>query len=667
MLQVTDPDIAYAEQILFGRTGVFDAERITFIKELNTCDLQAVPGSGKTTVLLAKLLILERYLPLDSKRGILVISHTNAAVDEIRSKIAAHCPKLFSSPNFVGTIQSFVDRFLAIPYYIRLLKKKPYRIDDEIYAEKAFQFSQVFLSGFTRVEQNNAKAYLNNNRNASTIRLSPATTDDLLTNKYMGTALAVKKPRSTPTTDWNATEKARVSEWLMLFKLRLVGDGYLCFDDAYWLATNYIVEFPRIIPILQQRFAFVFVDEMQDMDQHQYDLLETVFTGVAATVSVFQRIGDKNQAIFSDHVGAAEVWVDRTVVHQLNGSHRLTPLNAVIVEKLAFSPIGVMGHKKKDDGSAINILPHLLIYNDSNITGVVPKFASLIEQYHDSGDIPPDSKHPYKAVCWNTQDEEAKIRIRNFYPSFRKEHRKPKVNYDSLESHLYLFDAGSNAMGTEMKNLSNALLRVLRLEEITDATGHSYTKTSLNLFLQENHHTFFETLRLKFYIWSRDILRNRQSATLTDIKLFVPQVLAIFGKTQNHSTFFIDEDYTHTPPAATAVIVNPNMHQANGFQVEVTTVHASKGQTHTATLYLESYYQRTIAATPGNYESERLSGFMTGAVRPSPIHDYVKQSLKMAYVGFSRPTHFLCFAVHEDRYNAKLTGLSGSEWKVVRV
>ncbi len=667
MLPVTDHDIAYAEQILFGRTGVFDAERITFIKELNTCDLQAVPGSGKTTVLLAKLLILERYLPLDSKQGILVISHTNAAVDEIKNKIAVHCPKLFSSPNFVGTIQSFVDRFLAIPYYIRLLKKKPYRIDDEIYNEKALQFSQVFLSGFTRVEQNNAKAYLNNNRNAATIRLSPATPDDLLTNKYMGNVLAVKKPRSTPAADWNATEKARVLEWLMLYKLQLVKDGYLCFDDAYWLAVNYIAEFPRIIPILQQRFAFVFVDEMQDLDQHQYDLLETVFTGTAAMGPVFQRIGDKNQAIFSDHAGAAEVWVDRTVVHQLNGSHRLTPLNAVIVEKLAFSPISVTGHKKKADGSSINILPHLLIYNDGNITGVVPKFASLIEQFHVSGDIPPDSEHPYKALCWNTQDEEAKTRIRNFYPSFRKEHRKPKVNYDSLESYLYLFDTASNAIGTVMKNLGNALLRILRLEDITDLTGHSYTKTSLNQYLQENHPIFFETFRLKFYTWSRDVLQNRQEAVLTDIKLFIPQILAVFGKTQNHATPFIDEAYIYTPAVASAVIVNPNMHQANGFQVEVTTVHASKGQTHTATLYLESYYQKTIAATPGNYESERLSGFMTGAARPSPVHDYVKQSLKMAYVGFSRPTHFLCFAVHEDRYNAKLTGLSGSEWKVVRV
>jgi len=36
----------------------------------------------------------------------------------------------------------------------------------------------------------------------------------------------------------------------------------------------------------------------------------------------------------------------------------------------------------------------------------------------------------------------------------------------------------------------------------------------------------------------------------------------------------------------------------------------------------------------------------------SPDKDvYKKQSLKMVYVGFSRPTHFLCFAVHKDRFD----------------
>src|SRR3990172_5480424 len=109
-VNITDADIAYAEKVLLPAGKTFDAERRAFIKRFDTLDLQAVPGSGKTTVLLAKLVILERYLPFSDGSGILVISHTNAAVNEIKNRIGKYCPKLFSYPNFVGTIQGFVDQ-----------------------------------------------------------------------------------------------------------------------------------------------------------------------------------------------------------------------------------------------------------------------------------------------------------------------------------------------------------------------------------------------------------------------------------------------------------------------------------------------------------------------------------------------------------------------------
>lgn len=135
-INITADDIHYAEHLLLPEGKEFDAERKEFIRDFRTLDLQAVPGSGKTTALLAKLIILERKLPFADGSGILVLSHTNAAIDEIKEKIQKHCPKLFSFPNFIGTIQSFVDQFLAIPFYISKFKKKPIRIDSEIYNEK---------------------------------------------------------------------------------------------------------------------------------------------------------------------------------------------------------------------------------------------------------------------------------------------------------------------------------------------------------------------------------------------------------------------------------------------------------------------------------------------------------------------------------------------------
>ena len=51
-IEVTKEDISYAENILFGKTGVFDNdERIPIIKDVNeSSDVNACPGSGKTTV-----------------------------------------------------------------------------------------------------------------------------------------------------------------------------------------------------------------------------------------------------------------------------------------------------------------------------------------------------------------------------------------------------------------------------------------------------------------------------------------------------------------------------------------------------------------------------------------------------------------------------------------
>ena len=124
--KITNNDIKQAERILLPKGKNFGDQGEAFIENLKTTDLQAVPGSGKTTVLLAKLLILENYLPFHDGSGILVISHTNTAVDEIKNKIGSHCPKLLSYPNFIGTIQRFVNQFLAIPSYKQKHKKQPF-------------------------------------------------------------------------------------------------------------------------------------------------------------------------------------------------------------------------------------------------------------------------------------------------------------------------------------------------------------------------------------------------------------------------------------------------------------------------------------------------------------------------------------------------------------
>ena len=256
-INITDDDIRYAEQILLPEGKEFDEEeRKAFIRNLNTIDLQAVPGSGKTTALLAKLLVLEKKLPFSDGSGILVLSHTNAAIDEIKEKIQKHCPKLFSYPNFVGTIQSFVDEFLAIPFYITKFKKKPVRIDSEI-------FDEVATNRFNNLPNSAAKTWLMRQRDPEGLFKNLRFDVDLNLTKGMNGAISLRSDSN------SATYKT-----FKTIKFQILSSGFLNYDDAYFLAECYLKNIPEIKTILQKRFSYVFVDEMQDMDTHQYNLLE---------------------------------------------------------------------------------------------------------------------------------------------------------------------------------------------------------------------------------------------------------------------------------------------------------------------------------------------------------------------------------------------------------
>src|SRR3989304_938372 len=130
---ITNDDISWSESILLPPGEHFDEERQAVINCLETKDILACPGSGKAVVLLAKLLILSRKMPLENNRGICVLTHTNVAINEIKSHAYFASQKLFNYPNHFGTIQSFVDKYLAIPAYILRFKKRPRYVVTEVF------------------------------------------------------------------------------------------------------------------------------------------------------------------------------------------------------------------------------------------------------------------------------------------------------------------------------------------------------------------------------------------------------------------------------------------------------------------------------------------------------------------------------------------------------
>lgn len=666
-INVTDGDIAYAESVLLPKGASFDEERRNFIRNLGTLDLQAVPGSGKTTALLAKLLILDRYLPFADGSGILVLSHTNAAIDEIRARIGFHCKALFRYPNFVGTIQGFVDEFLAVPYFTNRYKRVPIRIDDDI-REQRFENRPFNLKGFSESESKRALHFLR--ANEKPIRLSFVDGRPILTEGYRGPRLTIKKPRGRTKpdnySDWSSDEKVRVDEWIMKFTRGVLASGHLCYDDAYFLADVFLTKNSQIKELLQARFAHVFVDEMQDMEMHQHDLLDRVFFDGGDAKTAFQRIGDKNQSIYDGRTAATRTfWNDRETVLQLNGSYRLSPVLAELVSKFAVSPLRIDGRGTNPDGSEISVKPKFIVYSDATLDRVIPEFARAVRTGLDSGAIPADPRNKYRAIGWATKDSKGKIRLCNYHPGFSREELRQRPDYPNLQAYLLGYDKQDPTFASAERGISGAMLRVLRIEGVTDAGGLPLNKAKLKEFLIGVDPEVWAAHETNLYRWCLMAAEGKVGVVIHEMRAYLPPLLTLFGVTVNASAAFINDTSTFVTPSAPGVRNSgANLFRGEGVEILVSTVHAVKGETHAATLYMETFYER---GGGGNYESERLADQFKGNPLPQKAHDLAKQSAKMVYVGFSRPTHLLCFAVHESRFAALERYIDTMGWDVTKV
>lgn len=86
--------------------------------------VEACPGSGKTRAIVARY---ERLTASRSRRGVALLSFTNAAVDEVTARCAD--PAVLDTPNFVGTFDSFINKFITGPYVASQTGSYPRFID----------------------------------------------------------------------------------------------------------------------------------------------------------------------------------------------------------------------------------------------------------------------------------------------------------------------------------------------------------------------------------------------------------------------------------------------------------------------------------------------------------------------------------------------------------
>ena len=642
-IEITDKDIEDTEKILLPKNFTFDKERRDFIKDLSTLDLQAVPGSGKTTALLSKLIILEHKLPFDDNSGILVISHTNAAVDEIKNKIGLSAPKLFEYPNFIGTVQSFVDTFLAIPFYTNEYKHRPYRIDDEIYYERCVNMANSYSS---------LTGWLKNQRDPINTLFSL----ELSSQRNLSFVNGLKD-RTKPT-----------FQRLEDFKLNTINEGLLKYSEAFALANEFINKYPLIKNILRKRFSFVFIDEMQDLEQDKYNLLETLFFDNQNENHCFQRIGDINQSIYSQGAEVNNcVWTFRHKKLQICGSQRLNPNIAKIVQRFAVEKQTIEGRRKNNDNTEISIKPYLIIYEKDSINKVILKYINIIRDLKEKHLLFDSANEKYIVAGWRKRIDNKKpdkYCISDYWQNFITEDIKSKIDYDSLSSYLKFYDKSNLTLESIRKNILNALLKMLRYENVKDLNNRFYSKRTMIDFIKDSGNNNYEEFKDRLYKWCINTI-NKDNSVIIDLRNYIPKFLKLFNATYVNSKSFVENIEEETLPTPRRTRTNTICF--DDFNISIQSVHSIKGQTCTGILYLETF--KGSGSSKKTYESQKLAPSLCGqdfSELPKQS-DYIKAAAKMMYVGFSRPTHLLCFAVQKDRFDEYLSNINTEEWEIVNI
>ena len=702
MLFATDEEIKIAHDNLLKGKKPFDNPRVEIIKKDSSCYVQACPGSGKTTALLAKLIILANKLPFSDGRGVCVLTHTNVAIDEIKAKVGPKADVLFSYPNFFGTIQTFLHKYVAaaaLHYFYGsqiqyvdndiakavLLKKysslpfenklkglvfarmaaKEHRLGaEEINAWGGVELlmaANVIKQKGTRVIwydfQLRGHNYANIPRNI--VQLIRARKKGILDNEWKDILLSFK-------VDWLNNQiiagqrpigftSDSGAEYLKL-KNEMFKEGILSFEDAYDLAFRYIREKGLDFRSLSdKRFKYLFIDEVQDCDKQQVELIRSLF---ADDRVVIQRFGDYCQAIFegdgSDGGDNAELR-DENVLYIRNsnrfGEKIARPLRSLCMED---------NHLLVGNEDVYSVKPIIITYD--NPLAVLPKYSELLRTTtipemdnisvlslaNKEKDEDPLHRVNIKACGWVGKKgaNEQKRYIESYYPSFEKKNTKLRMDGESFEDFLYKSHEGS------VKDCATSIIQgIIEFLDLCDVRNNDkrYTRTSLLDYLTSMDTKNKEMFLSKVMNWAMrvaiaDTAKKRAQLKEEVYQYLTVTLLPLFGKEEAtvEANAFFNAVAAGNQDAMDAI--NGNIYKEGDVEIEVATVHSVKGETHAATLYLETYYNK-------HYESERLKEQFKGVAYSGTDDDTLK-SLRVVYVGMSRPRYLLCIAIQKDRFDA---------------
>jgi len=654
-MQISDADIEWTERLLLPDGCHFNDERRAFIRCLESRDVVACPGSGKTTALLAKLLILATRLPLPDGRGVCVLTHTNVAIDQIKGRAGSAAEVLFRHPSFFGTIQEFANRFLALPAYVARFGSRHVRMDEDLYGELA---RRAFLADSTLEKNGAIFGQIKERVKGLNWREQRAVKIEFFASlRFRFRDDAVDYVRGdTEKTFLRGDGGSDSYAAIHAAKHGLLEEGYLRYQDAFPLAVWYLRTNPALSDAFRARFAFVFVDEAQDTNADQLELLAGTFPDRKKTV--VQYLGDPNQAIYSFDVRADMAWGPGPRPLHFSDTVRYGQSIAHVLDTVRVDrQISLIPNARRD-----SLPPHLLCFASGQEEQVLTVFAQLIRK-HRLHEVDGSDGPVFKAVGWVGKDkkDEGKLCLRYYMDTYCRALQRRRQHFSNLISHLHRpsrCDPEADGARVFRDAILRGMTRGLAIGGIRHpVSGRTFTPQALLDCMREEDEAYYAGFLKTMSSWVLASRRGRLTAD--DLRGQIADLLRAKWKLDpsdeldeylNSGDLDVKQEEQETN----------NIFRDGDIEIEVGTVHSVKGETHTATLYLETFNH--------DLDSTRLLPFLKGKYpekeSSKPRHI---ENLKIAHVAFSRPTHLLAFACCRSTIEGHEQDLGANGWEILNV
>lgn len=629
---ITPNDLAELNSLAPG-LDFTDPERQAVLLATGTWDINAAPGSGKTTVLAAKLLLHARKWPYD-QRGICVLSHTTVARDEIQKRLAAtpEGARLLAYPHFIGTIHGFVDRFLALPA-LRSLGLSVDVIDDDVFANRAIAIAMRNPTIRTWAQNNAAVEPLVRGLVLQGPNLDLASEAGVL-------------PKTT----------AKTYPILQTIKLQLVKAGVFRFADMFAFAEFLLAKCPDITDHLSRRFPMVYIDEMQDTSIEQQALLEKLFT---ASVLI-QRFGDVNQRILGSGADPSKLSFPGAVALPISSSKRFGPTIASAVSTVRVGGAAVTG-------AAGDVHPPmLLMYAAARVADVVGHFAHCVLDRFDDATL---HKSSVKALCarkqGNAPTQEPGRTLLDYWPAY---HEQSKAGGRSERlwallrqpSEAKTREGSMYSRAIDVKRATLLVLRAVKSPHIEGVRDGSQLVRRLADAGQDSTAVvqLFHTLAFATDLDGSDEGRARAVAIFYQYLQPLFPAEMTFAEFQALPVFYPPEKEPEQEVGQQRCLVTKD---GRSVEVEIGTVASMKGETHLATLVLES-----LGYPSRRFDLQEALPVLAGLnARDPKMKESGMSQFRSLYVGMSRPTSFLCLAVNQARVSDDcVTALQQQGWAI---